>query len=345
MTKRLTTLLMSVALALPPMVGAPVTTTAATPHLQYHKFCKDGVADNHDLSRRLHDARKADPTGHAKPDRCQANVLQFVAAFQEAAPEEHVTIENVAEFVENGTKMVQLTEDITFYSSCVKGHSPEADDVVMRCGQPQTLKKGTWVIASIKTGKKLVKLDCGNVGFTLTFRPPCDLVVFESRDAGIKRSHHPIYGPVVRDAVCHGIVKVERDSNGNYNVIDTPRDITPGCIDRTPSCSYEGADRMAAPRRRSFDGTFNGLAPGLWAELVPQAFSGNPDNAFGVCEEFTDPLTGERRTSVTAIARNIDYFETANGQKVAHIFYTKQEMEAAGYKQDDPGGLYSWIGR
>lgn len=159
--------------AVPPEV---VLAKASARVLPYHRFCTAGVSDAKDLANKVDASIALKADGSAHLPGCQATAAQVRAAFQAAAPEEKIaTFADLQRFLREGLVMVTLKESITFYSSCVRGKSLGAEDVLMRC-EVQTLAAGTKVLASKQTGKLLVKLDCANIGFTALIESSCALI-------------------------------------------------------------------------------------------------------------------------------------------------------------------------
>ncbi len=308
----------------------------------FHAFCKGGVPSKEILVTRMEKSYAANHDGSVKLEGCQANLVQFFKAFKEGDPTATnlVSVADVAAYTSK-LKLMTPERDIKYFSSCVKGQSAGPEDVVMNC-QPQFIKASVQVYGNPVTGRMTLKLDCANPGLVPVSPPPCDLIVFEVRQTGERRSHHPVYGPG-EDVKCHGYVKVAL-KGGTIRLLGNGGEIAPGCLDQMPSCSYDGADEYAAPRQRTADGTIDGLTPGFYAISVSRGFSSNPANALGICVEYVDPVNGERSTSFTAIVRDIDYKKMSNGQRVARVAYQDTELPT-GVRENDPGGLYLWKAR
>ncbi len=177
--KRITALLASVVLALPPLVGAPGTAEATT-H-PYHAFCPGGLPSIGELTTRMTESLRLDSTGHRPLRGCVANPIQFLAAFRQGDPEsEHLgDFAQMLRFLREDVERFEVDHSIEYYSSCVRGHSREADDVFMQC-QPQRIAAGVQVFRDRITGRIVVKLDCVNPGLSPVAPPPCAFVVFRT---------------------------------------------------------------------------------------------------------------------------------------------------------------------
>ncbi|MDB5195414.1 MAG: hypothetical protein JWO84_598 [Parcubacteria group bacterium] len=321
--------------------AAPAVATLGKQH-PFYAFCKGGVPSKDELVRRMRKSLDADRNGMQKLEGCHANPVQFLEAFRQGDPEAGLT--HVSQLVVYIDGLVEMTpdRDTVYYSSCVMGKTNGPEDVKPKC-QPQKIAAGVKVYGNPKTHRMTLKLDCANPGLVPVAPPSCDLIVFEVRREGEHRSHHPVYGPA-EDATCHGYQKVALTADGGIRLLGDRGEFAPGCLDRMPSCSYEGADAAARPRVRTFDGTIDALKPGFYAVRVSHHFSTNVANALGICVEFTDPETGEWTTSFTAIVRTVDYKTRPNGQRVARVAYQENELPA-GVRENDPGGLYLWPAR
>lgn len=174
-------LLASAVLAIP-SVGAP---TRADARPIGHRFCLNGVRDNHDLADRLAQSIQRDGSGNTPLRGCVANPKQFLAAFQNGDPESahlFATVGDLIAFLREHTRVVTITENARFYSSCVRGQSRDVGDVVMRC-QPEQLQ-GVQVLVDELSGRRILILRCANPGLSPLAPPPCAYVIIEIRERG-----------------------------------------------------------------------------------------------------------------------------------------------------------------
>jgi hypothetical protein len=186
MLRKITALLASVAMAIP-TVGLP---TLADARPLGHRFCQNGVADNLDLANRWEEARQYEiahnlPAGSRVLRACNANGVKFLAGLRQGSPEAAdrlVTMEDGIRYLREETEVVVVETDARFISSCVRGITADASDVLMRC-QPEGLR-GVRVLRDKRSGRYVLILRCANPGVSPLAPAPCGFVLIHVMTPG-----------------------------------------------------------------------------------------------------------------------------------------------------------------
>lgn len=202
MLRNITAILMAVAMAIP-SVGVP---SLADARPLGHRFCQNGVRDNNDLADRLAEARRLEIQNHeaagSRNLRGCTNGIKFLAAFRNGTPEvaaELTDIEALIRYLREGTEVVTVTEDTRFMSSCHRGNTADASDVVMRC-QPESLR-GVRVLRDKRSGRYVMVLRCANPGLSPLAPPGCGYVwVHVMRSADISAADMALPGSGITPA-------------------------------------------------------------------------------------------------------------------------------------------------
>lgn len=325
--KRILSLILALALALPPSMGAVASANAAATSHAFHAFCRGGVPSKEELARRMAASIRAQPNGTRDLERCEANPNQYLYAFQQADPEAGLTtIAQLPAYIRSLVPMRPET-NVQYYSSCVRGRTLGTDDVIMNC-QPQTIAADVPIYGNPVTGRMTLKLTCANPGIVPVAEDPCAYIRFHVGSPDEVRAHVPIYGGGTSDR-CFGYRKVGES---------TWNDIIPGCPNSP--CDMRAVDRVAAPRERSFTGTIENLTPGDYELRVERsAFAENDGARLGVClENRLGGPRGRRVSSYTPLVRPEDYRMT-NGHLIATIAYSDADLPS-GVRENDPGGIF-----
>lgn len=326
--KRFIALILAAVLALP-SVGVPTVALSAA---RFHAFCPGGVPSKEELARRMDASVRADPTGHTPLAGCRANPIQFLEAFRQgndpgAGPQD---IRDIGRYIREDLVPVTVEQGIQYYSSCIRGRSRGADDVIMRC-QPQMIPANVQVFADRHTSRMVLKLDCANPGLVpvAPAPDPCAYDRFHVGSDTEKRAHVFTWGPGGTSDRCWGYRRVGESEW---------RDITPSCP-RGP-CSATGADRRVAPRQRTFTGTIEGLTPGDYEIRVErQAFAENDESRLGVCLENELPDRPRGRISSYTAVLGPTHYQLEGERWVARVAYTDSDVPE-GTTQTQPGGVY-----
>lgn len=335
---------------------AAPTAARGQPEIHFRKlpFLR-GNASPQDLASKIADNLRLHPDGmHViDPARCAkdgscASPMNYLIAIRETKPG------------------LQLGELVPYLSGLVK-RMPTAEErkqkYDMDCIHPtgtgyktivncmyRFLKPGEEVWVDPVSGEIIFAGDCTNRIRGVHRAPPCDLIVFETRVAGERRTHNPMWSPDHSD-ICYGVRDVVIE-NGDIRYLTPVRPIAPGCIDQMLGCNYDAGNAYVG-RRYDADGTIDSLTPGLHAVLVTRKASTSAETKFGICLEYVDVRTGKRiRTSYTIIVRNVDFTVMPNGQRVAFVHYKRgavpkgldaRTVDSQGNRRNmDPKSQYFW---
>lgn len=314
MIKRILSLILALALALPPSMGVVVSANAA-PASATHRWVNPGrhpLADNrpavmNDAARRANFVRLG----------LSGDLLERVMAATSIRGE----MRDLVDGEELGDQLYQsgriVTNIVVAFGTQRVNRQAERWHIV--------LDDGTVIDVTLP-------YVCHNLSVRITPPPPapdpCAYIRFSVRSPDEVRAHVPVYGGGTSDR-CYGYRKVGQSDW---------QDITPGCP-RGP-CNMSGADRMVAPRARTFTGTIEGLTPGEYEIRVERAaFAENDDARLGVCLENRQPgAPGGRMSSYTAVLGPTHY-RLEGGRWVARIAYTDADVPE-GVTQVEPGGVY-----